>query len=186
MAETQPTNIYEQRRDELYAAIADAVSDCRNLLDFGCGDCELSVYLAKRLKVPVQGIDIARQDFSDAFERVRKARVKRLVDCRQGDAERLADVPDKSFSCAVSKWVLHELAHPVRALREIRRVLLPGGKIVCCDFTKNSLATQLWGERYFTPGQAAALLKRAGFVRVSVLPVLDGHAMLAIGHRRRA
>ncbi len=185
MSEAQPENIYEQRRDELYSAILAAVGDCRDILDFGCGDCELTVFLARRLKVPVRGIDIARQDFSDAIDRARKARVRRLVDCRQGDAEHLIDFPDGSVSCAVSKWVLHELAHPIRALREIRRVLVPGGRIVCCDFTKGSRASELWGERYYTPAQAQALLRRAGFVRVRAQPILDGHAMLVIGHRRR-
>ncbi|MCD6351517.1 MAG: class I SAM-dependent methyltransferase [Armatimonadetes bacterium] len=178
-------NIYDEHHEELLGFLADELAGCERVLEFGCGDCELSVTLARKLRVPVLGIDLGDGGFTEAFHLARRRRVKRLVDCRKADAERLDSLPDGSFSCAVSKWVLHELDHPVRALREIRRVLAPGGLLLCCDFTRDSQAAGLWGERYYTPRQAAALFRRAGFAHVSVRTILEGHAMLVQGRRPR-
>lgn len=185
MPGAESENIYEKHHEELLSLIVDELAECERVLEFGCGDCELSVTLARKLHVPVLGIDLDAGRFSQALHLARRRRVKSLVDCRQADAEHLDSLADGSFSCAVSKWVLHELDHPVRALQEIWRVLRPGGLLLCCDFTKGSQAAALWGERYYTPRQAAALVRRAGFVQVSAWTILDHHAMLVRGRRPR-
>ncbi len=177
------SNIYGQRAEELLSEIAASLNGCHKIIEFGCGDCHLALYLAKHLGAHVTGIDIADGQFAAAIEQARREGINGLVECMRADAEDLSHMHPDEYDCAVSKWVLHELAHPVRVLRQILRLLRPHGRIVCCDFTPGSQASDLWGEHYYGPWQAKGLLRRAGFENVDARLVLDGNAMLVFGRK---
>ncbi len=53
----------------------------------------------------------------------------RSLDLRDGDAQAL-DFPDASFDTVIGTLVLCTIPDPVAALREIRRVLKPGGRLL--------------------------------------------------------
>lgn len=60
------------------------------------------------------------------------------------DAEVLP-FPDASFDVVYSWGVIHHSAHPDRILREIHRVLRPGGKLIAMFYGRRSpLAVKLW------------------------------------------
>ncbi len=46
--------------------------------------------------------------------------------------------PDNTFDCAVSLWVLEHLQNPTDVLKEINRVLKPGGYFIFCTPNKNN------------------------------------------------
>ena len=96
------------------------------LLDCGCGIGAITVDLAQQLAPgEVVGIDIApvQVERSQAL-----AREKGVANARfeVGNVYELS-FPDAAFDAAFAHRVLEHLSDPLRALREMRRVLKPGG-----------------------------------------------------------
>jgi SAM-dependent methyltransferase len=92
------------------------------ILDAGCGSGEMAAQLMQR-GYDVWGLDLAEPMVRRARER---CRVNRF---RVGDIERIP-FPDNTFDGVVSLGVLEYLDADARALKEIKRVLKPGGKAV--------------------------------------------------------
>jgi SAM-dependent methyltransferase len=76
-------------------------------------------------------------DFAAAMVNAAQQRAAELgiqnVDCRVLDAERL-DIPDASVDAVLCRWGYMLMGDPAAALRETRRVLRPGGRVVCAVF----------------------------------------------------
>jgi demethylmenaquinone methyltransferase / 2-methoxy-6-polyprenyl-1,4-benzoquinol methylase len=53
----------------------------------------------------------------------------------QGDAERLS-CPDASFDAAMVGFGIRNLTHPEAGFQEMHRVLKPGGKLMCLEFSQ--------------------------------------------------
>jgi ubiquinone/menaquinone biosynthesis C-methylase UbiE len=102
-----------------------------DLLDVGCGPGTITADLARRVGPGrVIGIDRA----PEVLERARAyvAAQNLQVELRMGDVYRL-DYADASFDVVHAHQVLQHLSDPVRALREMRRVLRPGGVVAARD-----------------------------------------------------
>jgi ubiquinone/menaquinone biosynthesis C-methylase UbiE len=67
-----------------------------------------------------------------AIARKRAADLGREIDLREGDAERLP-YDDASFDTVVCALALCNIPDPEQALREMRRVLVPGGRLLLLD-----------------------------------------------------
>ena len=57
------------------------------------------------------------------------------IDWVTGDAENLP-FPDNSFDAFTIAFCIRNVTHPENALREARRVLKPGGRFLCLEFSK--------------------------------------------------
>jgi ubiquinone/menaquinone biosynthesis C-methylase UbiE len=72
-----------------------------------------------------------------AIARTRAADLGRLLDLREGDAEHLPFV-DASFDTVVCTLSLCTIPNPATAIGEMRRVLLPGGRLLLLDHIVSS------------------------------------------------
>ena len=148
------------------------------LLDVGCGPGNITADFAARLsRGAVRGIDAspdvvaaATRDYPD-------------VDFEIGDVYRL-NVPDASWDVVHAHQVLQHLSDPVAALKEMRRVVTPGGIVAARDsdyaaFTWHPAEERLtaWLALYHDIARAnrgepdagrhlLAWARRAGFTRV--------------------
>jgi len=88
-------------------------------------------------------------------------------------------IPDKSFEAVLNTQVLEHVAEPLAVLREIHRVLVPGGRF----FLTVPLVWELHEEPYdffrYTPYGLAHLLEQAGFVDVAIAPRNDCFTTIA-------
>jgi arsenite methyltransferase len=112
------------------------------VLDIGCGRGLLLIGAAQRLpNGKAVGVDIwSNVDLSAnrpeaTLENARRAGVAERVEVHNADAQQLS-FPDASFDVIVSSLVLHNI--PSRegrrqAVREIARVLKPGGRVAILD-----------------------------------------------------
>ncbi len=94
----------------------------RRVLDVGCGTGRLAAVLAERYGCKVWGVDR-----SPEMLEVARGRVPAGVGLKVGEAE---DLPfrDRWFERATMTLVFHHL-DPDRAVPELRRVLVPGGRL---------------------------------------------------------
>jgi SAM-dependent methyltransferase len=109
------------------------------VLDVGCGHGLLLVGAAKRLTTGrAVGVDIWNQ--ADQWDNhpentARNARIEGVADrveIHTCDASKLT-FPDDSFDIVVSSAALHDMVERDKVLREIIRVLKPGGQIAIYD-----------------------------------------------------
>lgn len=104
----------------------------QSLLDVGCGPGTITVDLARRLAPGrVVGIDASASVVKRAEALARDEGVTNTT-FQVGDAYSL-DFPDESFDIVHAHQVLQHVANPVAAVREIRRVLKPGGILAARD-----------------------------------------------------
>lgn len=79
--------------------------------------------------VEVTGIDFSHEMLDKAKARVAQDRLTHVRELRQMDARAL-DFPDASFDSVAAMHVLSVVPEPERVMREIARVLKPGGKAI--------------------------------------------------------
>jgi ubiquinone/menaquinone biosynthesis C-methylase UbiE len=82
--------------------------------------------------VRIVGVDLSDAMLERARARVSAAGLDGRVELRCGDAQDL-DLPDGSVDTVVSTYSMCTLADPVAVLREARRVLAPGGRLVLVE-----------------------------------------------------
>lgn len=91
--------------------------------DIGCGTGELSRQIAAHCRpARLVGIDTSAAFLREASERLPQA------EFREGSALQL-DLPEAGFDHAVSGLVLNFVPDPVAMLREMRRIVRPGGSV---------------------------------------------------------
>jgi ubiquinone/menaquinone biosynthesis C-methylase UbiE len=101
------------------------------VLDVGCGTGILTRLAAARLTEAGQavGIDLSEGVLQKGRELAAAEGLHNRVAFRSGDAEELP-FEDRSFDVVISLYALRHLPDPVRALRAMKRVLVPGGRAV--------------------------------------------------------
>ena len=96
------------------------------VIDCGCGPGSITVGLAE-IVAPGQvvGLDIEPRQ----LETARRLAAERGASTLRFEAGSVYELPfaDASFDVAVAHFVIEHVREPIRALREIRRVLKPGG-----------------------------------------------------------
>jgi ubiquinone/menaquinone biosynthesis C-methylase UbiE len=100
------------------------------VLDAACGVGFDVIEMAERQpSVRFVGADMSERFLSLARER---AAGLANVDFVQADARRLP-MPDACFDAARIDWSLQHIEDPETAVRELRRVVCPGGRVVACE-----------------------------------------------------
>ncbi len=104
-----------------------------DVLDVGCGYGMNFPYLTHANSIT--GIDFSSVMLAKAREVLRGAPIK--VDLREGDAEAL-QFADSSFDTVISTLSTCSFFNPIPALREMRRVCKPEGKILLMEHGRSS------------------------------------------------
>jgi len=111
--------------------------EAASLADIGCGQGHWSRLLYPYLRSPAQltcvdreprWVAEAEQNFRRVFPQTAPEQFKFVA----GDATAIP-LPDNSFDVVTCQTVLMHLARPRAALREMLRILRPGGLLVCVE-----------------------------------------------------
>jgi demethylmenaquinone methyltransferase/2-methoxy-6-polyprenyl-1,4-benzoquinol methylase len=126
------------------------------VLDVACGTGAVALELARRHGCRVVGIDQSPEMLAEAQRRVEAAGLGGRVELREGRAE---DLPfdDEAFDGLTFTYLLRYVDDPAAAMRELARVVRPGGKIAMLEFSVPSrpLPRLAW-ETYVRLGLPAA------------------------------
>jgi len=126
----------------------------RNIIDVGCGTGRLLRAASIRWpETQLIGVDPAEQMVSQA------SRLNPNVTFKHGSAESLP-FPDQSADIVLSSISFHHWADQIQGLREIAKVLRPGGLFCLADHTFP--LSRLFGEKVKSPEQIRALMASAG------------------------
>jgi ubiquinone/menaquinone biosynthesis C-methylase UbiE len=145
-----------------FAAVAEVAPG--RVLEVGCGRGEFAARVAAEL-----GAEVVALDLSERMVELTRARGLHAV---VADVQELP-FTNATFDCAVANWMLYHVPDVDQALRELARVLRPGGRLVAATNAVNHLA-ELWstvgrdlGDRWgLFMREAGAEMLRPHFERV--------------------
>ncbi len=126
--------LYEQARF-LEPMVYDKIdfSGVTKLIEVGCGvGAQTEILLERFPHLHIQGVDAAPEQIKRAKQRLAKPIKEKRVELVVADALKLP-YADNSFEAAFVCFFLEHVASPVDILREVRRVLKPGGLIYCTE-----------------------------------------------------
>ena len=166
--------------------IVAGVAGAKRLLDAGCGSGRLTIALAEA-GAAVTGVDTNTGQLQAAARRASEAGVSLTL--READFDDALPFAESSFDAVVSRLSVMAAADPVATLRELGRVLEPGGRIVTALWAapaenpwfaapREAIGVVLGAERarfarafgkLGDPADAAAAHREAGFVEVEVV-----------------
>lgn len=136
----------EQERLRVQAAFAEQsiyqdidFSDCKELLEVGCGVGAQSEILLRRFpKLNLTGVDLSDNQLNAAKESLSTLpQAKGRYTLHKMNAEKLnfeSNIYDGGFIC----WLLEHVPNPSKVLSEVRRVLRPGSTIYVTEVLNSS------------------------------------------------
>jgi len=137
-----------------------AVTGASRVLDAGCGSGRLTVALAEH-GATVTGVDTNASQLEAARSRAREAGVELTL--LEADLNGGLPFANGSFDAVVSRLALMAADDPLATLRELRRTLAPGGRLVSVLWA--SAAENPWFGKPREAVAAALGPERAAFAR---------------------
>lgn len=183
-------------------------------LDLCCGTCDWTIAVAQlNGGANVTGLDFSSQMLKYGQQKVERAGLQESITLVQGNAMELT-FADDSFDFVTIGFGLRNLPDYKQALKEMLRVVKPGGKVVCLELSKPTwqpfkaiyyayfrgilpLLGKLFAKSYeqyrWLPESLAMfpdhrelkqIFDEVGFAETEVYPLTGGIAALHIGTKR--
>ena len=154
---------------------------CRRILDAGCGDGRYTRHILRRAdpEALIAAFDLSCRMLVRARRRLKNERVR----CVSADLTRLP-YPDGFFDAVVCGWVLEHLPDPGPGLRELARVLQPGGKMLLMtteDTFTGSMCSNLWHCRTYNRAELNRACQECGLHMVRPLYFTTLHRLFRLG-----
>ncbi|HHJ39019.1 MAG: hypothetical protein AXA67_11090 [Methylothermaceae bacteria B42] len=112
-----------------WKAFSNTALENKNILDFGCGDGQLSFFLASQGATRITGVDINQQAIDNANNKLKLLEIPKgtEINFKKSHTEKLP-FDDNSFDLIVAFDCMEHIMMPGEILKEWYRVLKPGGK----------------------------------------------------------
>ncbi len=105
------------------------------LLDVATGTADLALMAAKKGVPTVIGVDISDEMLEVGRKKVVRRELSEQVDLQNGDAEKLP-FSDSQFDVSTVAFGVRNFEDLGEGLRQIQRVLRPGGKLIVLEFSR--------------------------------------------------
>jgi demethylmenaquinone methyltransferase / 2-methoxy-6-polyprenyl-1,4-benzoquinol methylase len=141
-------------------AMVDAVAGGRptTVLDVATGTAGVALMLARRTDAEITGVDLTEQMLRRGHDRVAEAGARRIR-LAVARAEQLP-FPDATFDALTFTYLLRYVTDPAATLRELARVVRPGGTVASLEFAVPPAPVWLPAWRLYT----RVVLPAAGFL----------------------
>ena len=128
LMEILPERRYHPWRERLWSLV-----EGHNVLEAGIGTGKNMLYYPDGIQIT--GIDLTPGMLAHAQERAAKMGLD--VSLHLGDVQAL-DFPDATFDTAVATFVFCSVPNPLLGLRELQRVVKPGGLVLLMDHVRSA------------------------------------------------
>jgi demethylmenaquinone methyltransferase/2-methoxy-6-polyprenyl-1,4-benzoquinol methylase len=109
----------------------------------GTGDLAILAARAVETRGQVTVFDINRAMIDAGRFKKSNAQIRKRIAYVQGNAEQIAS-PDASFDAVMVGFGIRNVTHMEQGFREMYRVLKPGGKMMCLEFSKPANTVFRW------------------------------------------
>ena len=138
------------------------VRGARRILDAGCGNGRYTRNILRWADRDafVTAFDLSQSMLRRARRQLKNARVSHVA----ADVTRLP-YADASFDCVVCGWMLEHLPDPAPGLRELARVLQPGGKMLLMvteDTVTGAVCSRMWHCRTYNRQELMRVCEECG------------------------
>ncbi len=188
-----------------------AVQEGATAIDLCCGTCDWTIAMAQESRTgAIIGLDFSANMLEFGQRKVNEIGLNQQITLVQGNAMALP-YEDNQFDYATIGFALRNVPDLKQVLREMQRVVKPGGKVVCLELSKPTwqpfksiyyfyfrkvlpMLGKLFAKRYeqykWLPdslvhfpdmNQLAEIYREVGLKQVSVYPLTFGIAALHIG-----
>ena len=108
----------------------------RHLLDVATGTGDMAIMAARMLHPEkITGIDISEKMLEIGRKKIEKEELGTKIELMAGDGETI-NFPDNSFDGVMVAFGVRNFEHLEKGMKEILRVLKPGGQLVVLEFSK--------------------------------------------------
>ena len=125
-------NVDKRWRRRVARSLESSLVGEARVLDVACGTGDLSLVLADAGRARVVGLDFCRPMLEIARRKAEEG--SRAIPFVEGDALRLP-FADETFDAVTIAFGLRNLAGVFEGLKELRRILRPGGRIAVLEFS---------------------------------------------------
>ena len=162
-------------------------------LEVGCGSGGYALHLAEKVGCRVMGLDVNAPGIQTANQLVAAKGLESLACFQQCDASQPLPFHGATFDAAFSNDVFCHLSNRLEVLRELLRILKPGGRMLFSDalvvggmLTSEEIATRssIGFYVYSPPGENERLLEQAGFRNIQAIDTTEHAAQIALRWRQ--
>jgi len=107
----------------------------KTVLDVATGTADLALAAARRDTVRIFGVDLSPAMLKLAREKIERHALSHRITVEEGTAEHLR-FPDESFDAVMVAFGIRNFSDLQRGLREMFRVLRPGGAVMILEFSR--------------------------------------------------
>jgi len=157
------------------------LTGCKRILDAGCGNGRNCKYILRRADgdAILCAFDLSQRMLKRAKRRLRSKRIHYVA----ADLTRLP-YGDGYFDAVVCGWVLEHLPDPRPGLRELTRILRPGGKMLLMtteDTLAGAMCSSLWHCRTYNRRELRQVSEECGLFWRRPLYFTKLHRIFRIG-----
>jgi demethylmenaquinone methyltransferase / 2-methoxy-6-polyprenyl-1,4-benzoquinol methylase len=106
----------------------------QRILDVATGTADFAIECAKLQPQTIVGVDISEGMMKVGREKIKKLGLEQIIKLESGNAETL-NYPDNSFEAIVVGFGVRNFQDLEQGLKNLFRILKPGGKIVILEFS---------------------------------------------------
>ena len=107
----------------------------RLILDIATGTGDLAIAALKLDPEKIIGIDISERMLEICRQKIENKKLSGRIELRKGDSENI-EFKDDSFDLAMVAFGVRNFSDPLAGLKEMRRIINPGGMVMVLEFSK--------------------------------------------------